>query len=267
MTGCTLCKVKFKVPERDFEDGLDFICLDCCQGIYSKPMTFTCQICLSGDLPIEELKMTETLDKTCNHLFCRDCLSQYITNFLKSGFSPQNLQFRCPGQLCKSHLSASQVENIMSDSQKKLLQKTQLLAFTPEFYLKDKKDLKTEVLLFCPDCHEYACFQSLADPFNCLLCQSKTNEILTRCALCWSKGHSGATCQVKNEVYLDQMFEELIESHVVVRCPSCQYSVQKNEGCNAMTCRSPICKGNTTFCYGCGINFLNHTTGPLCHRA
>ena len=76
-----------------------------------------------------------------------------------------------------------------------------------------------------------------------------------RCALCWSRDHTGDKCAAKNEEFVDNLFEELVKSHRCIKCPECKFAVEKIDGCNNIICRSPICKGLTNFCYGCGINF------------
>ena len=56
-TKCALCAAEYLVPQWDLaqDDGFDSICVACCQNLFSQPTTFTCQICLSDDCPIEDL--------------------------------------------------------------------------------------------------------------------------------------------------------------------------------------------------------------------
>ena len=97
MTQCAACGVELQTPEWDFQDGLDPICVDCCQEMFSPPITFTCQICLADDCPIEEMQTIDTFDAQCNHIFCLECLTKYISIELQTNRSPKNLKFNCPG--------------------------------------------------------------------------------------------------------------------------------------------------------------------------
>jgi hypothetical protein len=50
-------------------------------------------------------------------------------------------------------------------------------------------------------------------------------------------------------------------SHTYQRCPGCKCYVERNLGCNVMTCTNPLCKatGATFFCFVCGDRLPGHS--------
>lgn len=54
------------------------------------------------------------------------------------------------------------------------------------------------------------------------------------CILWEDQWHGDSDCQKK----IDKELEELIRNGVITKCLQCRFGIEKNEGCNHMTCRA-----------------------------
>ncbi|OMJ92137.1 hypothetical protein SteCoe_5125 [Stentor coeruleus] len=165
-------------------------------------------------------------------VFCNNCIKQYI----EVQVTHYNiLEIPCPCSNCGYFLS-----------------KSDILQFVPqEFYSKYEKILQRRLLAldptikFCitPDC-EGIIIGSISDPHkSCTLCH------LEMCFICGKPWHEGKTCEEEENIEYEGW--ELGKN--VKRCPKCCYKIEKNEGCNHMTCS--LCK--TEFCWLCGIRWYS----------
>lgn len=74
----------------------------------------------------------------------------------------------------------------------------------------------------------------------------------TQCKLCKASGHPGLLCT--EYLASDDYKCEVWKSTETKTCPTCRVAIEKNGGCNDMTCRQ--CKAH--FCYRCGIECDAH---------
>ena len=90
-----------------------------------------------------------------------------------------------------------------------------------------------------PNCKGAIRGQTLDDKIViCSKCQTKV------CFSCRGEGHEGKTCEKALE---DQLEGWAAEKGGVKFCPVCRSKIEKNEGCNHMTC--VVCKYE--FCWNC----------------
>lgn len=100
---------------------------------------------------------------------------------------------------------------------------------------------------WCPTagCQYVFCFDEDESEFNCPLCHK------IYCLKCKVPFHNGLSCKEFNINRVfdknDEKFIEFVKGAKYKQCPSCLFWVEKNEGCDHMTCR---CKYE--FCYVCG---------------
>ena len=210
--------------------------------------TFECSICMSK-VKIEMGCIT--LD--CDHKFCNNCLHEDIITKLKENKVKED-EIACYD--CKRPISNFIIKNVLTFKEFMEYEK-KIIAFNSSGYIS-----KEEVLIKCPNskCPYQVIISNNYEltHIKCTLCQ------LLFCSRGCPKPHEGKTCEEhKYEIQLardnknnDQLFEQLKQRDNIKVCPHCGANIQKNQGCNHMTCR--VCK--TEFCYVCGKR-----PGKNCH--
>lgn len=177
---------------------------------------------------------------TCQtSIFCINCVKQYI----EVQVTHYNiLEIACLCSNCSNFLSKSDILQFVSQ----------------EFYLKYEKIFQRRLLAldptvkFCitPDC-EGIILGSPSDQHKfCTICN------LEMCFICGKIWHEGKTCEEEENFE----FEGWELGKNVKRCPKCSYKIEKNEGCNHMTCS--MCKSE--FCWLCGIRWYSGHNQHYC---
>lgn len=188
-----------------------------------------CPICLenkSSDLLIEA---------SCSHKFCKSCLFEYFkTNIMSS-----NLHMKCPSQNCPQKFSINEVETISNLCSKD----ADILLKNYHKFLKYEEINKDPFMRWCtnPDCDTYI----KGSPDNPKIICPKCNTMM--CFNCLSKWHEGATC----DSALELEYKKYTQNVQVKYCPKCKSKIEKNGGCNHMTCIR--CKFE--FCWICGCKY------------
>ncbi|XP_062867361.1 E3 ubiquitin-protein ligase RNF14-like [Trichomycterus rosablanca] len=215
---------------------------------------FCCGICFT-----EKLGSSCMLFKECEHVYCKACLKEYFEIQIHDG----NVQcLRCPEPKCTSVATPSQVKLLVGEDE---------FARYDRLLLQSSLDLMADVV-YCP---RTACGMAvmLEPDANMGLCPSCRYAF---CTLCKRTYHGLSHCpptveelQRLHEDYLNASAEERIfleqrfGKHVIRRaleecsrqwldensknCPRCGSHIQKEEGCNKMTCS--FCKQH--FCWTC----------------
>jgi len=190
-----------------------------------------CPICLgslfSGDQDVWGLY-------NCQHCFHKVCLNPY----LEAEISNKRFPIKCPMDNCKSEIAN---EDLMENIEKDIIDKYF------EFTLKNYVDIHGDEMSWCPtaDCSYAFIYDKDISVFNCPRCNK------SYCLNCRVPEHKGMTCkeyQINSRMDKnDQMFFDFVRGHKFKQCTQCQYWVEKNEGCDHMTCRCGY-----QFCYKCG---------------
>ncbi|XP_077230492.1 E3 ubiquitin-protein ligase RSL1-like [Tasmannia lanceolata] len=196
-----------------------------------------CQICTEGKSQEEMFR-----NENCSHVFCNDCISKHIAAKIQQNIT----MVECPDVGCQGLLDLQFCQPIVSaqvfERWENAVCESMVLA-SQRFYCPFKDcsalliDDGGEVVTQseCPNCHRLFC------------------------ALCMVPWHSGADCeefQSLNEGDRgrdDLMVMELAKSRKWKRCPSCNFYVEKKEGCQHITCRC-----GSQFCYKCGSLWNDH---------
>lgn len=196
-------------------------------GYYSQYGSQECGICMERQQGHQFVRLH------CNHAqHCRTCLQQLINNAIRE----QNTeQLCCPEPTCREPFTQRDLTNITNNNQAQLtrlqeIRRQEILNRDPNFRNCPTANCKHTYLfaaptqqMECPQCHAHYCA-------DCLL----NHDASTTCA----QAKEAAT-------------EDWQRTHNVKQCPNCRFGVEKDGGCNHMTCRK--CKYE--FCWLCLIKW------------
>ena len=198
-----------------------------------------CQIC-------EEKLTNEELDNNfvgCFHIFCNECYYNYLKEKINNN---QVEKIKCPDYNCCFFLYNNFIESkLINDipllkKYKKLLKRKQLMI-----------DPNIQLCPF-PDCESYAKKEE-NNKFVC--CIENKHKFCFNCLKEW---HYNEECNID----VEKSFENWRDSTKVKRCPRCKYFIEKNEGCNHITCFN--C--NYNWCWLCLQECKpNHYDNGICY--
>lgn len=211
---------------------------------------FECDICCNDEPHLESLCLS------CNHRFCRDCYQQYLT--MKITQEGESRLISCPASGCPIIVDEKTVEKLVD--QQTYRKYCDLLMRT---YVDDSSQLK-----WCPapNC-EYA--------IECKVRQSQLDEIVPTvtckcqhsfCFGCGIPNHQPSVCRI-TRLWLKKCADDSETANWInantKECAKCSSSIEKNGGCNHMSCRK--CKYE--FCWVCLGPWSEHgTTWYSCNR-
>lgn len=211
---------------------------------------FVCDICCEDEPGLDTFAMK------CRHRFCVDCYKHYLATKIKD--EGEAARIRCPGNGCNKIVDSKSLDFLVSDNLKDryqvLLTRTYVddkdnlrwcpapnCVYTVECGVKDRELSKIVPTVHC-DCGHFFCFGcSLNDhqPAPCSLVKK------------WLK-----KCEDDSETanWISANTKE---------CPKCHSTIEKNGGCNHMTCR----KCRHEFCWMCmGVWSEHGTSWYNCNR-
>ncbi|CUM68176.1 uncharacterized protein PRCAT00005894001 [Priceomyces carsonii] len=227
---------------------------------FSNESQFTCVICC------ETYKSCRTYSLTCSHKFCINCYYEYLVNSLHRG-----MLIRCIDSNCSLTIPHEDIEEIISAKRspgdivvaKKPLNLNSLLIANAKVYIKSQKiNMK-----WCPvpDCNSLS--QLLKGNVSVIEGDNDISKIpMVMCA----SGHQFCfACQYENHLPCpcwivkmwikkcedDSETANWIQANTQI-CPKCNSSIEKNGGCNHMTCSN--C--HYEFCWICSKEWALHGT-------
>jgi len=184
-----------------------------------------CPICFDVITPNTTLSL-----KACRHLFHSECLQQYF----QTRINEKSFPITCAMDGCTSQVLESQIVEVLDQAYKE-----KFYSFSLKFFAE-----KNPNEVFCcptPDCENLAFKDLGTKSFYCTKCSKAF------CVQCKEEWHDGKTCEEnKTDDVLEKQFFEYVGTKGCQKCPSCLYYIEKNEGCNHMTCRC-----GKEFCYSC----------------
>lgn len=216
--------------------GLQFLEKKC----ESKDEEIECRIC-DDDFPLEE-----TLAIGCGHRFCEDCWKDYLEERTNRGVS--NVLSPCPSYKCPAVVPDTLFEKVLDEEDYKKYQHLIVRSFVED----------SRTLRWCP---APRC-DSAVEAF------SQITTVLCRCGFkfcfrCHEEDHQPITCD-NLQLWKDKCQNESETAHWIIantkKCPKCLVRIEKNQGCNHMTCKH--CKHE--FCWVCMGDWAehgNHTGG------
>ncbi|XP_003200050.3 E3 ubiquitin-protein ligase RNF14-like [Danio rerio] len=205
---------------------------------------FNCGICFT-----ENLGSSFVLFNECQHVYCKTCVRDYFEIQIKDG----KVQFlSCPEAECTSLATPAQV---------KLLVSQDVFARYDRLLLQWSLNLMTDIV-YCP---RKSCGMAvMLEPDRTMgICPSCK---FVFCTLCNRVYHALALCkeiQEENERHeklaIIRKEDEVWVKHNSKQCPTCAANIQKEMGCNKMTCSSCL----EYFCWIC-FSVLNRND-PYSH--
>ena len=172
--------------------------------------------CLICEEPLKKEEIDNNILE-CFHFFCDDCYFEYLKEKVNNN---QIKKIKCLYKDCDTILYDNFIvrklcrDMDLCDKYKKLQKRSQLLL-----------DPKVQLCPF-PDCESYA---KKEDDNNFVTCIENKHQFCFNCLKGW---HKNKKCDDK----VDKSFENWRNSFKVKRCPKCKFFIEKNEGCNHITC-------------------------------
>jgi len=219
-----------------------------------------CGICLDEKSALDCVRFS-----VCTHTFCKECLTGYFESLMSEGGSSA---LCCPEPSCRQAVTPSEVQTLLPESLYERYEKQQL-----QTGLDSMRDV-----VWCPRC-EYPAFLIDGEGSSLANCGCCGFAFCTECRLAW---HGLAPCAnlatrwrqaddrgkaALREKYGERVIEEVESSEWVLdntkRCPNCYTSVEKNGGCNHITCR----KCNYEWCWLCNGKYMQgHFRNGSCEQ-
>ncbi|KOS17684.1 putative RING finger protein [Escovopsis weberi] len=211
---------------------------------------FACDICC------EDGDDLQTFAMKCGHRYCVDCYRQYLTQKIRD--EGESARIQCPSTNCTRVLDSKSLDVLVTDELK-----DRYRALLNRTYVEDKDTYK-----WCP----------APDCLNAIECTVKKRELdgvvptvecscgYRFCFGCPNPDHQPAPCELVKRWLKkcadDSETANWISAHTK-ECPKCSSTIEKNGGCNHMTCRK--CKYE--FCWMCmGLWSEHGTSWYNCNR-
>ena len=190
-----------------------------------------CEVCLGED---------NLLLNSCGHSFCRQCWKMMLET---SVLVDKDLMPKCQGDNCESKMNFDLIKIILEEN-KKLKE-----AFDAQLVIQYSRE--NDSVKVCPNIKCNNTFLISDRRFKPMWCKCE-NAI---CTLCGDYYHFPIGCaEVRNwaKMVSDQenQWIQIVQFKI---CPACKNPIEKNEGCNHMTCR---CKHE--FCWICLKDWRAH---------
>lgn len=216
-------------------------------GLFKKPIVdhnaranlrITCGICF------EEYNYDRCiLSASCGHPFCRDCWAGYISTTICDG-GPACLRLTCPEPSCSAAVGPDLIQKVLLITNREA-EYGKYKAYLLRSYVEDHRKIKWCPAPNCNCAIQFDAFGGMVSYGVSCLCSHRY------CWNCTEENHRPVDCEtvgkwiLKNEVDSQNAKWILVNSKP---CPKCKRPIEKNKGCNHMTCTSPC---GYQFCWLC----------------
>ncbi|KAL8518166.1 hypothetical protein ACS0TY_009504 [Phlomoides rotata] len=190
-----------------------------------------CKICF------ESVENDTVLSLRCGHPFCADCWRNYLTAVINEGSGCLNL--RCPEPKCKSAAGLDIVESVSSENDR-----NRYYHYLYRSYVESSRNRKWCPAPGCEYAVEFAGGECESYDVNCD-CSYKF------CWNCAEECHRPVDCQTVLNWTKKNKSEGANVTWISANtkpCPKCHRPIEKNNGCNHMTC-GKLC--GYQFCWLC----------------
>ncbi|KAI1398403.1 ring finger protein [Hypoxylon fuscum] len=211
---------------------------------------FTCDICCEDEEGLRNFAMK------CGHRYCVDCYRQYLHQKIREEGEAARIQ--CPAEGCHRIIDARSLDLLVTPQLATRYQ--ELLNRT---YVEDKDILKWCPAPDCPNAVECYIKKKELDKVVPTVSCSCGNSFCFGCIL---RDHQPAPCELVKR-WLKKCADDSETANWISantkECPRCNSTIEKNGGCNHMTCRK--CKHE--FCWMCmGLWSEHGTSWYSCNR-
>ncbi|KAL6216092.1 hypothetical protein ACLB2K_009319 [Fragaria x ananassa] len=214
----------------------------------------TCGICFDEYDYSSTGSVSSILTASCGHPYCRDCLAGYISTSINDR-GPACLMLRCPEPKCSAAIGPDLIQNVLLMSEKKekdLYDKYK--RYLLRSYVENHKKIK-----WCPapNCEYAIHFDGVGEMVSYDVSCACSRKY---CWNCTEESHRPVDCKTVKKWLLKNQDDSQNGKWIMVNtkpCPKCNRSIEKNLGCNHMTCRAP-----------CRYEFCWYCLGPIrsgCH--
>lgn len=193
----------------------------------------------------------------CNHKFCKDCYAMYLKTLLTES---NCIVAHCPEIKCKYPVTRSIFNSLVFSSEIKSKYQVTHSTFNSLVFSSEELYNKYSIEKFIRSCKKYV-YCPGENCQNIIFSEKPVMAIcdcnLEFCTGCQQENHLPASCELIEKWNLKNNSESENISWIKIntkKCPSCNVSIEKNDGCNHMTCKS--CKHE--FCWLCFKNWKNH---------
>lgn len=211
----------------------------------TKAGLITCEICY------DEFLQENMFSMPCGHEFCYDCWGDFISNMIDDG--PTCIRTTCPLAGCNETVTEQEIEAIAP----------QTLDLYKNYQLRSYVEL-SGTSRWCPGpgCERIATIDHLSglswidDSATGIVatCDSCTTSF---CVKCGEEPHAPLTCRVLSK-WIQKCENESETANWILAntksCPMCSTRIEKNQGCNHMTCQ----KCRHEFCWICMGKWEDH---------
>ncbi|KAI8051364.1 uncharacterized protein B0P05DRAFT_562427 [Gilbertella persicaria] len=210
--------------------------------------TSICDICFDQD------SVSHKMSIACGHLFCQTCYAYYVNEKIKSSLSPF---VACPQDGCQLFVRETVLKSLLNSAMK----------IRYQHLLTQKFVDNNPFLKWCPapEC-EFAieCHVSSRNlDFIVPTVRCRCGYLV--CFGCGLEGHQPTLCALVKKWLLkckeDTETAKWISDNTK-ECGQCFATIEKNGGCNHMTCK----KCQYQFCWLCLKNWSSHQNSYQCNR-
>eukprot|EP01017_Pseudomicrothorax_dubius_P028819 TRINITY_DN3452_c0_g1_i10.p1 TRINITY_DN3452_c0_g1~~TRINITY_DN3452_c0_g1_i10.p1 ORF type:complete len:203 (-),score=21.83 TRINITY_DN3452_c0_g1_i10:26-634(-) len=167
---------------------------------------------------------------TCKHSFCLDCSQALVKDALTD---TSKIPIKCP--TCEANISLFDLRRLLNEEESNRLN----LAAKNKFM---RQNMGKFFECPTPECKGLG--RKVGSTYDCRLCSQKY------CLSCKQEEHKGMTCaEYENHKNPDRAFSEYLRNSTCVPCPHCTAVIEKNGGCNHVTCYT--CKKHICFFPNC----------------
>jgi len=213
---------------------------------YFKKHKIPTNVCLVCEMEIEP---GQCVCLECNHQFCFDCFREYLKE--KANDQLTVLSTKCPMQYCNYQVPSEMFLKVLSGEKDKLniYNKCLMRNFT-----ESNADIK-----LCPN---PKCDIIVKLPGHGMI-EVRCHCGMTFCFKCLRDGHRPCDCdmidcwEAKNKSDGENTKWLIVNTK---QCPNCHKYIEKNQGCNHMTCRKEAGGCGYEFCWICLGEWKPHGT-------
>jgi len=215
------------------------------QPIPEKPINceIECAVCME-DFASELIQFS-----LCGHGMCGDCWNSYLTESAKNR---NVIDLRCSYGSCQYALTIPRLQNMANLNQYILqLLKNRVSKFELQSFVSARNDLVSCLANGCDNIIQV--YDSLLKEVTC----DCGYRFCVHCDL--GTSHRPCLCKIASDWVLKNNSESENIQWILAKtkkCPKCRSPIEKNQGCNHMTCRNPSCANE--FCWLCLGDWSKH---------